>query len=80
MRVLLLQGSHPEAEQKALKIRVDDDVAIYQNGRAVLNTHIIPGWQWTNVYDIALTADVLVLTAYNQVRMNARRIIQSNKL
>ena len=57
------------AEQ--LKIRVDDDVAVYQNGQAIINSHDIAGWQWTTVYDAELTADVLVLTAFNQVSVNA---------
>ena len=50
-----------------LKIRVDDDVAVYQNGEAIINSHDIPGWQWKTVYDAEFIADVLVLTAWNQV-------------
>jgi len=57
---------YPEAKNRALKIRVDDDVAVYQGSQTVVNSHTIPGWQWTSVYDATITTNLIVLTAWNQ--------------
>ena len=67
MGQLMSQTVYPDAKQRALKIRVDDDVAVYQGENTVINSHTIPGWQWTTVYDANINTNLLVLTAWNQV-------------
>ena len=59
---------YPEATERSLKVRVDDDVAVYQGTEALVDSHAIDGWQWTTVYDATLYTNLLVITAYNQVR------------
>jgi len=56
---------YPEATSRALRVRVDDDVAVFQGSQMLVNTHIIPSGQWRNVYDLTLTTNLLVLTAYD---------------
>ena len=55
---------HPEHD---LKIRVDDEVAVYQFGEVVLDTFAQWFSQWDVLNDVKLTDDVLVIKAYNGV-------------
>ena len=50
-----------------LKIRVDDEVTVYQNGKTVHDTFDIGGSQWNIVYDVELSHNLLVVKAYNIV-------------
>ena len=53
-----------------LKIRVDDEVKIYVDGKVVYNEFAIPRWQWQELVEIPFndSAQILAFRMYNQVR------------
>ena len=50
-----------------LKVRCDDELAVYSDGVAVHDTYAVGGSQWNIVYDVKLTSDLVVFKASNGV-------------
>ena len=71
---MLLSCLFQPRSTEILKIRVDDEVTVYEDGKIKVDTFPMAGSQYAQVYDVELTGEVLAVKAFNAVSVGCESI------